>query len=151
MVVADFSSLFGDPLGEQLQQWCVRSRWPLTWALGLNLGPMTGPRFWSAPHLNGTFGNTPYARLLDPTVGVGVGVNVSVSTADRGAFARAWRDAAAARAPSEFNASAWAVRWATLREQMGGALHLSPLRAGACADVERCIGLTEVGDACACH
>ena len=169
-VVADFSSLFGSAIGAELQRWCVRQGWPFTWSLGLNLGPMTMPRFWSVGKLKGAYGTEPYARLLDPTVGVGIGVNASVTSADKQAFASAWAAAASARGPAaadwtvSFTSSAdsleaaavtdsvdWAARWSALRNQTGRALHLSALRAGACADIERCIGVSAAGDECVCY
>jgi len=161
-VIADFSSLFGAAVGAQLQRWCVRQGWPLAWSLSLNLGPMTAPRFWSVGDLPGPFGTDAYARLLDPTVATAVGANASVTVADLHEFDDVWSAAAIARGPDVAVAamtnrsvpwapSVWEGLWYRLRNATGAALHVSPLRARACADLERCIGLAEAGDACVCY
>jgi len=161
-VIADFSSLFGAAIGAELQRWAARQGWPLTWSLGLNLGPMTKPRFWSAGTLQGPFGSEPYPRLIDPTVAIAVSVNVSVTKADSEAFASAWASAKAVRGSladanrsvsfvnSTFNASDWAVRWRSLREHMSGALRVAPLHRASCLELERCFGVAALRDACVC-
>ena len=162
-VIADFSSLFGATIGAALQRWCTREKLPLVWALGLNLGPMTGPRFWSVGQVEGPLGTEPFPRLLDAVVARQVGINATVSDADVHVFTSAWSAAAAARGPgvdknltsafvnASFDASDWAARWRSLRSQSGSTVHIGPLRAGRCLNIERCIGVDEAADACVCY
>ena len=151
-VIADFSSLFGSTIGAKLQQWCTRLGFPLAWSLGLNLGPMVGPRFESVGKIKGPLSTDAHARLLDPVVGVSVGVNVSVSSADQRTFGTSWSKAAAIRClNASFNASDWEARWRTLRKQTDTVLHMAPLHAAACVDLERCIGIDAAANTCVCY
>ena len=150
-LIADFSSLFGAAEGSRLQRWAIRYGWPLLWSIGINQGPMTQSRFWSIGKSERNYATDPYGRLIDPLVASGVGVNVSSDESARTRFAAAWSTASAVRNGStSFNATAWEDAWRELRDSMPSLLHVSPLWAGACANLEKCFGVSAERAMCAC-
>lgn len=147
-LLGSFPSLFGTRLGRQLQAWCVERGWVLLWSLGLNLGPEVEVDFFTIGFANGTFAAN--QRLADPAVLPRVGVsNVSVPPAAAALFADAWEQAAAMRHNASKNASSWGVSntswarlWTATRDALPRGLSVEILRAGACADVDRCVGVS---------
>jgi len=155
LVIGAFPSLFGSSDGELLRRWCRQHRWPLAWSLGLNLGfnLSLSTVFWSIGRSNATFDEEPFGRLLDVVVDDAATTNASVSPADRAAFSSAWarlRALRATNASATLEPSFWVSEWRALRVSVAPPLHVAPLRAGACADVGRCVAISMLGD-CVCH
>uniref|UniRef100_A0A7S4BK56 Uncharacterized protein n=1 Tax=Chrysotila carterae TaxID=13221 RepID=A0A7S4BK56_CHRCT len=154
LVIADFSALWGEAVGQLLRAWCSTQRWPLAWALGLNRGRSHGVAFWDAGGFKGTFGTDPFPRFLDPELAVTAGINITVSQFDLSAFDASWESAAASRIVAlqqnkSFDPKEWSRRWSQLRPNTSESLWLGLLRPRACADTERCLGVTRKRN-CAC-
>jgi len=152
-VIATFDSLFGRPIGERLQSWCAEQGWVLVWSLGLN--NQTAPNFWSAADL--TWPMSSNRRLADPLVlrKTTAGANVSINDQDLSAFRAAWSKANATRhladaANRTVANTTWASAWASLAQAMPATLHLAPLSANACGDIDNCMGVAAEGG-CLCY
>ena len=99
-------------------------------------------------------------RLLDPIVlsKIGAGENMTVSGTDATTlrkFQALWESVNSTREatgpsnqpPPSSNFSSW---WAQLKSEMPRAVHLQSLRAGDCADVDKCLGINGDGR-CVCN
>lgn len=139
-VVADFSSLFGDDdYGARLRNWTSSFGAPLLWAGGAFATDRDATKHLSAPF---------DLRLLDPFALATLNASAAVRGA-AGAFDAAWAAARALRAANGTRA-AWRALYAGLRAAAPDA-DVVPLVAGACADVEACVGATRRDGACVCR
>lgn len=135
-LIGRFDSLFGTDAGRQLQTVALQRSWPLVWALGsagLNMSSLLLPEA----------GNE---RLLDGVVAREL-TNASVGAAAASNFETVWEEMSAARTDRPLAPLRIRAFWSKLKEAQP---RLAPLSAGACADMERCIGtLLSSGD-CVC-
>ena len=139
-LIGSFPTLFGFELGTKLRRWCVQQGWILAWSLGLNLG-RAEVDYWSIgymPHLPS------HARLIDPSSLTHVS-NLSVSAAATRAFEASWATAATTRNSRphwKVTNTTWSSLWSDLSLEMPPALYVRPVRAGSCAEPDRCIGIS---------
>lgn len=130
--------------------------------LGLNLG-RGRENFFSIGDYDAPI--PAHARLLDPTVllasrngsaSASLMANLTTAATSAGApFLELWENVSAVRATAakwrlEPTNRTWAEAWALLDGAMPAPLRLFTLHAGACADVDGCIGVSANG-ACACY
>lgn len=144
MLVGQFDQLFGTTTGRQLQALAIKKRWVLTWGLGAwNSSGRSGHWHHGGPLRNYSFAG----RVLDPTVlaATTAGHNCTTSAATASAWQAAWAAAATARVDNK-TGSVWLQQWRVLPQ----ALRLEPLRAGDCASVNACVGVS-VGGRCVCY
>lgn len=134
LVVAEFPFFFGSELGNRVRDFARRWGWVLAWGLGLNgraVNFIVLPRAvdfvlfqWFFAGHNIMF---PPSVVLDWVV-----LWAEVSKADRGALT-----------PAD-----WAGYWG----RVPSPLHLSSgLRAGQCADADKCVGVAPGTGACVCY
>jgi hypothetical protein len=135
LIVAEFSSLFGNELGERVRAFCIQWGWALAW--GLSSQMRASANVSAAAHL----------RSIDPVVAGHASLNISISPESNGTFGAVWREVGASR-PPVYNASSWAAYWA----QLPSTLDLSSgLRAGQCSDLDRCVGMRPRSKDCVCY
>ena len=133
-------TVFGDDdYGARLRNWTSSFGAPLLWAGGAFATDRDATKNLSAPF---------DLRLLDPRALATLNASAAVRGA-AGAFDDAWAAARALRAANGTRA-AWRALYAGLRAAAPDA-DVVPLVAGACADVEACVGATRQSGACVCR
>mmetsp|Transcript_86598 Transcript_86598/g.181434 ORF Transcript_86598/g.181434 Transcript_86598/m.181434 type:complete len:524 (-) Transcript_86598:174-1745(-) len=162
-VIGSFPDLFGSVHGFRLQEWCIQQGWVLVWSLGLNLGTSFEQRanFFTAGQLPSGEWASADRRVLDPVVLARVAASFNSSRSSENAaqakasFEAAWAQANVtrnvARAVNRTVANVtWALAWSDLMDLVPADVKLEPLKAGACKDINACLGTNPSGD-CLCY
>lgn len=155
-LLADMPSLFGSPLGVELQYWAAQLGWGLVWSLGWEEGD------WGRTFPGGVGTSKEDGRLLDLTAlaavrnastnGGGAGSNLTaLDVQATRTYALKWDAIAAARRePAGALGLNWTDFWSAFTDDLPAAAFVVPLSAASCADIDRCIGVTRDGD-CMCY
>ena len=125
-------------LGLRVQEWCRKWSWPLVWANS----QLQDPHHPSPPISN--------HRVLDPVVLATAKVNASVTPEQLAEFQRLWHRAVEQRSSAQgLNDTVVRGWWHNLSSVFGGVV-MQPLYAASCAEPDKCIGTTIIGDSCIC-